>query len=213
MWLVLGAPSPVPGQDARRAVVDQLRRAEYHRGDESIVDHVWHWLGARLDSLLSGSPGGNALLVVLVIIGAVVVVAVTRAGPLRLGRRSARPGDPLAPEPATDHAARALAFSAEGRDAEALREWLRDAVRTVERRGVLAPRAGRTGAAVAREAGPLLPAAAGDLARAATAFDEVWFGERPATAADVAAARSAAESVRTARVEAPTVSGEFVLPR
>jgi hypothetical protein len=213
MRLAAGTPSPVPGPDARRAVVDQLRRAEYHRGDESIVGHVWHWLGARLDSLVSGSPGGNALLVVLVIVGAVVIVAVTRAGPLRLGRRAARPDDPLAPEPATDHAARALAFSAEGRHAEALREWLRDAVRTVEQRGVLAPRAGRTGAAVAREAGPLLPAAAGDLARAAAAFDEVWFGERPATASDVAVARSAAESVRTAHVSDPAPAGGFVLPR
>ena len=46
---------------------------------------------------------------------------------------------------------------------------------------MLPPRPGRTGAATAREAGPLLPAAAADLAAATAAFDEVWFGGRAAT--------------------------------
>ena len=60
---------------------------------------------------------------------------------------------------------------------------------------MLPPRPGRTGAATAFEAGPLLPVAADDLAAAMRAFDQVWFGGRPATDADVALGRSAADGV------------------
>jgi hypothetical protein len=186
---------PVPGPDAHDAVVEQLRKAEYHRGDKSFVTQAWDWALDRLDTLFSGSPGGNTLLVLLVIVAAVVILAVVRAGlPRRTARQAVR-SDPLAPQPDVDHRQQALAFSADGRLAEALREWLRAAVASVEERGVLLPRPGRTGAALAREAGPLLPDAAEDLDVAAAAFDEVWFGGRPATDADVAAARSAAELV------------------
>lgn len=189
------APSPVPGPDAHRAVVEQLRKAEYHRGDQSFVGRAWGWVLDRLDALFSGSPGSNTLLVLLVIVAAVVILAVVRAGvPRRAARRPSAP-DLLAPEADVDHRQLALAYGASGQRAEALREWLRAAVASVEERGVLLPRPGRTGAALAREVGPLLPDAAGDLAAAAAAFDEVWFGGRPATDADVAAARSAAELV------------------
>jgi hypothetical protein len=192
----LAGPGPVPGPGAQHAVVEQLRKAEYHRGDKSFVTRAWDWALDRLDALFSGSAGGNTLLVLLVIVAAVVILAVVRAGlPRRTARRGDAPGDPLAPEPDVDHRRRALAFTSNGQRAEALREWLRAAVSTIEERGVLLPRPGRTGAAVAREAGALLPGAAADLAAATTAFDEVWFGGRPATDADVAAARSAAELV------------------
>jgi hypothetical protein len=187
------APSPVPGPDARHAVVDELRKAEYHRGDQSFVSQAWNWVLDRLDSLFSGSPGANTLLVLLVIVAAVVILAVVRAGVPRRTARRPSASDPLAPDADVDHRQLALAFAANGQRAEALREWLRAAVASVEERGVLLPRPGRTGAALAREAGPLLPDAAADLTAAATAFDEVWFGGRAATDADVAAARSAAE--------------------
>jgi hypothetical protein len=193
MWL--SGTRPVPGPDAHHAVVEQLRKAEYHRGDKSYVTRAWDWVLDRLDALFSGSPGGNTLLVLLVIVAAVVILAVVRAGVPRRTARRAVAFDPLAPQPEVDHRRQALAFSANGQRAEALREWLRAAVAGVEERGVLLPRPGRTGAALAREAGPLLPDAAADLAVAATAFDEVWFGGRPATDADVAAARAAAELV------------------
>ncbi|HEU5008590.1 MAG TPA: DUF4129 domain-containing protein [Jatrophihabitantaceae bacterium] len=206
MWLSGPGPvpSPVRGPDARQAVVDQLRKAEYHRDDQSFLGHAWDWLLDRLDALFSGSPGANTLLVLLVIVAAVVILAVVRAGvPRRTARRSSA-ADPLAPQPDVDHRQLALAFSARGQRAEALREWLRAAVAGVEERGVLLPRPGRTGAALAREAGPLLPDAAGDLAAAATAFDEVWFGGRAATDADVAAARSAAEAIDRATARRPS---------
>jgi hypothetical protein len=174
-----------------------LRKAEYHRSDTGVWDRVSHWVGDRLTDLFSGSPGGDALLVLLVLLAAVVIFAVVRAGvPRRAARAAPAPEDPLAPATNVDHRARAAAFAHDGRRAEAVREWLRAAIQTIEERGVLAPKPGRTGAATAREAGPSLPQAAPQLDSASRAFDEVFFGGRAATDADVAVARSAAESVR-----------------
>ena len=106
----------------------------------------------------------------------------------------------------------AAEFAEQGRHAEARREWLRAAVRTIEDRGILPPRPGRTGAATAREAGPSLPAAADDLRAATAAFDEVWFGGRAATPADVALARSAADGVGSARVAQPVATAGYTPP-
>jgi hypothetical protein len=120
--------------------------------------------------------------------------------------------DPLAPVAARDHRRIAAALTADGRRAEALREWLRATVAAIEERGVLPPRPGRTGAATAREAGPLLPAVAADLDAATRAFDEVWFGGREATDADVASARAAADGVLSARVAAAAGSSGIAIP-
>ena len=194
-------PGPVSGPDAQHAARELLRRAEYHRDDPSLVDRIGRWLLDRLDPLFSGSPGGDALLLLLVLIGAVVVFALVRAGPPRRAARapSAPDADPLRPLTATDHRRLAASLAAAGRSAEALREWLCAAVQIIEERGVLVARPGRTGATTAREAGPLLPSAAGALLAATTAFDEVWFGDRPATAADAELGRAAADAVQAAR--------------
>ena len=81
---------------------------------------------------------------------------------------------------AAEHRRRADGFAGEGRFAEAVRERMRAIVRELETRGVLEPRPGRTADEVAREAGALVPAVAPDLRTAATVFDEVWYGGRPA---------------------------------
>ncbi|MGH8959636.1 MAG: DUF4129 domain-containing protein, partial [Jatrophihabitantaceae bacterium] len=65
----------------------------------------------------------------------------------------------------------------------------------------------------AREAGRVLPAAADELRAATVAFDEVWFGGRAATDADVAIGRAAADGVAAARLAAPATAGGFVAPR
>jgi hypothetical protein len=173
-----------------------------------------HWIGRRLADLFSGTGGAHALLLVLLVIAALVVVLAVRAGvPTARQRRQPSGGlDPLAPVAARDHRRIAEQLTAEGRRAEALREWLRAAVATIEERGVLAPRPGRTGAATAREAGPLLPDAATDLRAATGAFDEVWFGGREASGADVARARAAADAVQSARVATAAGTGGVAVP-
>jgi hypothetical protein len=204
-WLLRLAPDPVGGSDAEHAAREELRKARYHRDDPSLFSRVVTWLLRRLDVLLSGSPAGNALLVLLVLLAAVVIFAVVHAGPPRRTVRLRGPDaqDPLRPLASADHRRLAAEFEAQGRHAEALREWLRAAIKSIEDRGVLPPLPGRTGAATAREAGPLLPAAADGLRAATLAFDEVWFGGRAATAADVELARATADAVLSARVGQP----------
>lgn len=193
---------PVGGSAAERAARAELRRGEYHRDDPSLVTRALKWITDKLDTLFTGGGGSHALLLLLVVVLAVGVVIAVRAGvPGRQVRGPAdTEADPLAPLAARDHRRRAEQCAADGRHAEALREWLRAAVQTIEERGVLPPRPGRTGVATARAAGPALPAAAEDLATAMTAFDEVWFGGRTATAADVARGRAAADGVASARI-------------
>jgi hypothetical protein len=205
---------PVFGPDAQHAVSEELRKAEYHRNDPSFVDKAWNWVLDRLDALFSGSATGNVLLVLLVIVAAVVIFATVRAGlPRRRKARGGTDADLLRPLAATDHRRLAAELAERGDRRGALREWLRAAVQTIEDRGVLAPRPGRTGAATAREAGPLLPAAAADLRAATRAFDEVWFGGREATEADVRVARQAADTVATARMAERVEAGGFAVPR
>lgn len=204
---------PVLGPDAQHAVREELRKAEYHRNDPSYLDRAWNWLLDRLDALFSGNATGNVLLVLLVIAAAAVIFATVRAGvPRRAGMRGGA-ADLLRPLAATDHRRLAAELAARGDRRGALREWLRAAVQTIEERGVLAPRPGRTGAAAAREAGPLLPAAADDLRAATLAFDEVWFGGREATEADVRVAERAADAVAAARLAEPVAPGGFAVPR
>jgi hypothetical protein len=205
----------VTGSAARDAARAELQHGEYHADDPGYTTRVLRWIGRHLADLFTGGSGSHALLLALVAAGAVLIVLAVRAG---VPRRGARPdagpaADPLAPLPARDHRRIAAELAAAGRRAEALREWLRAAVATIEERGVLPPRPGRTGAATAREAGPLLPTAAAALAAATTAFDEVWFGGRPATDADVQGAAAAADAVRTARLVSGSDVANIAVPQ
>lgn len=200
-----GGGNPVGGDAARNAATAELRRSEYHR-EQGYVSRVLHWIGDKLNSLFSGgSSADHAMLLFAVIVLVVAIVLAVRAGaPRRVTRHPVDGDDPLAPVAARDHRRLAQQYTAEGRRAEALREWLRAAVQSIEDRGVLPPRPGRTGAATAREAGPALPAAAEALAAATAAFDEVWFGGRAASDADVEHGRAAADGAASSRIVATT---------
>ena len=193
--------APISGDAARRAAVAELKHGEYHRDDPSVVSRILKWIGDRLDSVVSGTPAGSVTLILLVLLVAVIAFAVIRAGrPQRTARARRATGDPLAPDARVDHRRLAAEYERDGRLAESLREWLRATIETIENRGVLDPRPGRTGAGLAREAGALLPDLAGDLNAVVDTFDAVWFGQRPARAEDVARAHRVADAVRGARI-------------
>ena len=214
MVLTASSPGPVSGEDAQRAAREELSKVMYHRDDPSIVDRAYNWIGDRLHHLVDGSVSGAVLLLVALTLLGLVIFAVVRAGRPRREARLRRDGDPLAPSGGIDHRLRAEQFTAEGRRAEAVREWLRAAVASIEGRGVLDPRPGRTGTEIARAAGQVLPEAAGSLAAATLAFDQIWFGERGATDADVAVSRAAADAVRAAPIVRPDrVDAGFAVPR
>jgi hypothetical protein len=210
---VQGASGPIGGAAARHAAQMELRKAEYHRDDPGIVTRILDWLGERLDSVFSGTASGSATLLLVLVVAAVIALAVIRAGrPRRLARAHAQ-ADPLAAERSTDHRRLAADLERRGELAGAMREWLRATVQTIEERGVLDPRPGRTGAGVAREAGTAMPSVQDRLDAVVDAFDAVWFGRRAATPAEVAAAREIAEAVRSARIEAGSSDLRYAMPR
>ena len=195
---------PISGSDAHQAAVAELKHAEYHRDDPSVVTRILDWVGDRLDSIVSGTASGSATLILVVLLVAVIAFAVIRAGrPRRAAALAARGRDPLAPDHRIDHRQLALEHERAGRNADALREWLRATIEVIEARGVLDPRPGRTGAGLAREAGAVLPGIATELDAVVDAFDAVWFGRRPARPGDVALAHRLADDVRGARISSP----------
>jgi hypothetical protein len=74
-------------------------------------------------------------------------------------------------------------LAAQGRYAEAIRERLRAVVRDLVNRGVIAHRPGWTVTELATAASAARPAVGGSLSAATTIFSDIWYGQRPATAA------------------------------
>ena len=219
----LAATAPVGRDEARQAAERELSKGVYRQNEpgpvERAVEAVLDWISRLLDRAAAATPGGAAglLVLVLVIVG-IAVLVIWRTGPVRRGARVAAPPVELSgPLDAAEHRRRADGYAAAGRFAEAVRERMRAIVRELETRGVLEPRPGRTADEVAREAGTAVPAVAADLRTAATVFDEVWYGGRPATAQADALLRQADQRVQRAQLAvvgagAPAVSG-YQVPR
>ena len=169
-------------EDARR----ELNDAVYREGEASLFDklvrNAFEWLLDRIAGLVRVAPGGIAGVVVIVAL-LVLLAVLLRLGLGPLGarnlltdrRRGARA------KTAAEYRAEAESLAAGGRWKEAVRARLRATIRELEERGVLDVRAGRTAGEVASEAGAAVPAIATDLREAARVFDEIWYGDRPAT--------------------------------
>jgi Domain of unknown function (DUF4129) len=146
------------------------------------------WINELLYRLLdktSQIPGGWFTTTVLLILLAVAVIVAIRTA--RRTLRTKRSGDYLLFEAAqltaAQHRATAEGYAAEGDWAAAIRHRLRAVARQLEEAGVLNPAPGRTANELARDAGAALPHLAGELSQAATAFNDVTYGERPGTQA------------------------------
>ena len=87
------------------------------------------------------------------------------------------------PEPVVAEAGLADRYAAEGRYAEAIRERLRETVGELAAAGVVTPEPGETATEVAASASARRPALTTPLAGATDLFSEVWYGDRPAGAA------------------------------
>jgi hypothetical protein len=82
---------------------------------------------------------------------------------------------------AAEHRAAAEQSAAAGNWAAAIRHRLRAIARQLEQNGVLDPVPGRTATELGRDAGWAIPNLAAELVRAADAFNDVTYGERPGT--------------------------------
>jgi hypothetical protein len=213
-------PSPTPGggpalplvvsrEDAQRAAADELAKPAYARARPGLLERALSWLGHQLTHWLdrafsSGGTGSGhgwiALAVLIAVLAVVLVVIRLRYGPLRRAAKAERSlFDEAAPLDAAGYRKAAEAFAAEGAWAEAVRARLRAIITGLQERTVLDPRPGRTADGAAREAGAALPDQADALCEAARIFDDIWYGEATASAAEYRRVAAIDDAVAAAR--------------
>lgn len=181
----------MPGIDIDREAAHEAAQRELAKPiypKESLTDRLGEWLDDLLNRLVSqGStvPGGWLTLTVLTVLVLVaLVVAVRIARNTMSTNRSGDYGLFGARElTAAEHRATAQRAAAQGDWSAAIRHRLRAVARQLEESGLLNPVPGRTASELAHDAGVLLPGFAAELGSAATAFNDVTYGERPGTEA------------------------------
>lgn len=169
---------------AHQAAQRELNKPIYPK--DSLTKEITDWINEQLYRLLDKAASVNGgwftVTAVIVLVAIAVAVAVHVA---RRTMRTNRGGDYELFEAgqlsAAQHRATAESFAAEGNWAAAIRHRLRAVARQLEETGVLTPVPGRTANELAGDAGAVLPHLTGELTRAATAFNDVTYGERPGT--------------------------------
>lgn len=168
---------------AREAAEHELAKPIYPR--PSPKDQFIEFLESLVQRLiLKGAelPGGWFTISVLLIMLAAAVVAA-----IHVGRRMLRDGAGdqrlfgTVQLSAAEHRAAAQRCAASEDWAEAIRHGLRAVARELEETAVLHAAPGRTATELARDAGIVLPDLATGLRRAAETFNDVSYGELPAT--------------------------------
>ncbi|HET9874487.1 MAG TPA: DUF4129 domain-containing protein [Mycobacterium sp.] len=170
---------------AHEAAQRELAKPIYPRQSprQQFVDFVETLLRQLLNKGAAIPGGWFTISVLLIVLAAAAVTAI------RIARRTLRTnrGDhPLFGQTelsAAKHRSAAEHYAACGDWAAAIRHRLRAVARELEQTGVLNPSPGRTANELAREAAVTLPGLADELSRAAEAFNDVSYGELPATAA------------------------------
>ncbi len=203
--VVTDVPVDPDSATARRWAREELADPVYHQR-ESLLSRVLTWLKERLDeaqTTLSGLDARTAavVLTVAVVIGVLAVLFI--AGPVRRARRARESVEVFVADErsAAELRAAADAAAAAGRWAEAVLDRFRCLLRSLEERAVLAERPGWTADEATAEAAEALPSCAADLRRASRLFDDVCYGDRPATAADEAWLRELDSRVAQTRPE------------
>jgi hypothetical protein len=195
---------PVTRENAREAAQRELSKEIYHRYDDPwpvrVFDWITHWIDGLFDRVTAHAPGGGpGALVLLAVIVALLVFARWQLGPIR---RETRARQALLDERSTtaaQHRDAATAAAAAGRWHDAVVARMRALARDLEERGILDERPGRTADELAREVPAVLPDVAQQVRAATWTFDEVVYGDRPATAQSYATVAEADEAVRRGR--------------
>lgn len=195
---------------ARRWAREELADPVYHQ-QESLLARVIAWLRDRLaeaQNSLAGLDVRMAAAVVTTIVVVAVVVVLLVAGPVRRARRVRESVEVFVDDErsAAELRAAADAAAAAGRWTEAVLDRFRSLLRGLEERAVLAERPGWTADEATAEASALLPSCEADLRRASRLFDDVCYGDRPATAADDAWLRDVDRHVTATRPERPAAA-------
>lgn len=190
---MIAALAPVMDPVTRDGARDEARR-ELSKGVyeptrpplwRRVLEHVLDWLSRKSEGVHSSTgvpPVFQWFILAMLIVGVIVLVLYMTGGLRRSAKSEELFAGESGPTTADQHRKRADEHAAAGRYGEAIRERMRAVTRELEDRGVLDSRPGRTADEIAAEAGRLVPGIRTDLRRGAWIFDEVWFGERTATA-------------------------------
>lgn len=208
---------PIGRQAAQRLARDELAKPEYHPHVSFLT-----WLSRQLDKLFGSAnvdvPGGWWAIVALAALAVIIAALVlARVGPVARTRRRDSPGPLRGDRPMTAREHRELAQRlAQGSDySAAVLEYVRAIAAGLEERAILPPGPGRTADELAREAGRLLPASAGELTEAARLFDDIRYGGREGTRDGYERLRALEAAIRAASPvpdPAPSPAGRPVLP-
>lgn len=206
----------MPSIDIDRDAAHQAAQGELNKpiyGKPSTAGQFIDWLNDRLYRVLdtvSSLPGGWLTTTVLFVLLAVAVVAAVYVA--RRTMRTRRGGDyqlfGAAQLTAAQHRATAENYAAEGNWAAAIRHRLRAVARQLEETGVLEPALGRTANELAQDAGTALPHLSGELTEAATAFNDVTYGERPGTPAAYRSIADLDDHLRYRSPAGPAAAGQ-----
>jgi hypothetical protein len=169
---------------AHQAAQHELAKPIYPKA--SLIERLTDWIDELLTKLIvqgSSVPGGWFTIGVLLILLAIAVVVAVRIA--RRAMRTNRGGEyALFGEhelSAAEHRATSEQYAAAGNWSAAIRHRLRAVARQLEESAVLDPVPGRTATELARDAGQVIPQLTAELTRAAEAFNDVTYGERPGT--------------------------------
>ena len=203
----LEPPIDIGRDEAAREAAEELAKPAYGQAGDNvvsrIVNQVLEWITDMLADLTGQSPDGNAGVLMLVgLIALVVVVVLWRAGVLRTtrGTKSQTVFESDRPRSASQYRAQAEGEAVGGNYTAAVRSRFRACVAELTERTVLDDRPGRTAYEAVADAGRVVPALREPLQPAALVFTEVVYGNRPGTAeryAQVVMADEAARHVST----------------
>ncbi|WP_456788018.1 DUF4129 domain-containing protein [Cellulomonas sp. P5_C5] len=200
--VVAGIPVDPDAATARRWATEELLDPVYHE-QGSLLGRLVDWLAELLSGLRTPAAlDPFAVLAVAGVIVGIVVVAFLVAGPVRGSRRGRPDRSVLADDDSRTSAqirAAADAAAATGDWTVAVLERFRAIVRGLEERTILDERAARTAHEAALAAAARLPALAAELVAAGRTFDDVAYGDVPATAQDEARLRELDSRVQDTR--------------
>ncbi|WP_101951558.1 DUF4129 domain-containing protein [Mycobacterium sp. 3519A] len=194
---------------AHEAAQHELSKPIYPK--PSLTERLLHWLEEVLYKLADASaslPGGWLTITVLAMLLIVAIVVAIRVA--RRTMRTNRGGESaLFGEhelSAAEHRATAEQFAAVDNWSAAIRHRLRAVARQLEESSVLERVPGRTATELARDAGRAIPPLGNELRRAAEAFNDVTYGERPGTESSYQMVAELDDHLRS-RIPAVDVSG------
>lgn len=203
-----GIPVDIGGPEARDLALRELADPVYARAQppwwQRAATWLWDRIGSALSDLVGAANGGVWIVVLLAVVGLLALVVARRVG--WVGRRHPAGGAVF-----TDRTVSAAEHRSTASDAAARADWttatleiFRALVRSLEERGAVDTRPGRTADEAAAAGAATFPSFRAGLSDAARTFDEVAYGGRTGTAAGYDRLRDLDASLRaTSMVELP----------